>query len=521
MSHRSVSAKLLQNTLFNGCGSMANYLAVLVLTPLIFSHLGAERFGLWALTTLLAGQFGLLDLGFGAALTKYVAEYKTTNRLQMANSPFTAALCFYALVSAGLLAVLWHFRSPVFRFFFVPDSFWSESHYLIPGAVLIFFLTSILGVLQSMFNGLQEVAFTNAAAVLQGVCMIGLTVALFHAGFGFRGVICAAVLSLLVAVTFLLVFVIRLIPSLKLAPFIGKSEFLPVLRFGATMQLVVIASVVVAYADRALISHFLGLVLLAKYQLGYTVIGAMRGAVLLLASAVVPATSDLAAKNDRGTLQSLYWRGTKYTILVALAIGAAIITLAPEIARAWLGHDDPLVALIFRFLATGQVVYVITGLGASMCRGMGLVALEAKFGVWLTVLQTTIGTVTVRRFGLLGLLCSTALVTTGTSVIFLYKFHRSIQRRYRSFSWPHLLFTPAKAAALASCLVALSSSLVLVSGQSRFSSVCLVSFDIMLFALIYALVILRSNYLDAFDRQLFSRLPGGSLWTVLLSQGQQ
>jgi O-antigen/teichoic acid export membrane protein len=377
-----------------------------------------------------------------------------------------------------------------------------------------------LGVLQSIFNGLQEMAFPNAAAVLQGVCMVGVTVALFHAGFGFRGVICAAVLSLLVAVVFLLVFIVRLMPSLKLASFIREPGFLPVLRFGATMQLVVIASVVVAYADRALISHFLGLIFLAKYQLGYTLIGAMRGAVLLLASAVVPAASDLAARNDRGALQSLYCRGTKYAILLALAIGSAIITLAPAIARAWLGHDDPLVTLIFRFLASGQIMYVITGLGASMCRGMGLVALEAKFGVWLTILQTTIGTVTVRRFGLLGLLCSTGLVTSGTSAIFLYKFHRSIQHRYRSFSWLRLVFTPAKAAALASCLVALSSRLAPVSGQSRLFSIYLLTANIILFVLIYALVVLRSSYLDDFDRQLFSRLPGGSLWTVLLCRGQ-
>jgi len=302
MNHKSLSTKLLRNTLLNGFGKLASYLAVLILSPIIFSHLGAERFALWAIVILFAGQFGLLDLGFSTVLTKYVAEYNARNQLEMANPLFTAALCCYGLISGALLVVLWRFRIPMFRFFSVPQSFWSESYYLIPGMVLIFFLTSILSMLQSTINGIQEMAITNAAAVLQAGCMVALALALLRAGLGLRGVVLAAVLSLLVAVVFLLFFVIRLVPSLRLASFMGDAGFLPALRFGATVQLSKISAVAVAYGDRILISHFLGLVLLAKYQLSYTVISAMRGAALLLVSAVVPAASDLAARGDRSNL---------------------------------------------------------------------------------------------------------------------------------------------------------------------------------------------------------------------------
>jgi O-antigen/teichoic acid export membrane protein len=518
MNQKSVSAKLLQNTLFNGCGKLASYLAVVILSPIILSRLGAERFALWAIVTLFAGQFGLLDLGFSTVLAKYVAEYKATNQLELANALFTAALSCYGLISGALLAVLLYFRIPMFRFFSVPESFWSEWHYLIPGMVLIFFLTSILSVLQSIICGMQEMAITNVAAVLQGGCMVALTIALLRASYGLRGVVLATVLSLLIAVVFLLFFVIRLVPSLRLVSFIGEARFIPALRFGATVQLSKISSVAVAYGDRILISHFLGLILLAKYQLGYTVISAMRGAALLLVSAVVPATSDLAARSDRNSLQNLYWRGTKYTVLTSLAIGSGIMALAPVITRAWLGHDDNVVSIIIRFLAAGQLVHVMTGLGTSMCEGMGLVALEAKFCVCLTVLQTAIGIAAVRHFGLFGLLTSTALVTAGTSVGFLYQFHRSMQPEGR-FSWPSLLFTPVTAAALASCLVLGVSTLFPVPLQSRSSYATSLLFLAVLFVAAYALYVLRSSYLDALDKQLASRLPGGAFWMALLSRG--
>jgi len=520
MNQKSVSAKLLQNTLFNGGGKLANYVAVLVLTPFILSQLGAERFGLWALITLFAGQFGLLDIGFGAALTKYVAQYKATNQLELANSPFTAALCGYGLISGTLLVVLWYFRFPVFRFFSVPEGFWSESRYLIPGMVLIFFLTSILGVLQSIINGLQEMAITNAAAVLQAFCLVALTLGLLRAGFGVSGVVLATILSLSIAAVFLLAFLIRLMPELRLALFVRDPTFLPVLRFGAMVQLARVSAAAVAYADRILISHFLGLVLLAQYQLGYTVISGMRGVVLLLVSAVVPATSELAAKNDRGTLQNLYRRGTKYTLLAALAIGSAIITLAPQIARAWLGHDHSVVVMIIRFLATGHLVHVLTGLGTSMCEGMGMVGLEVKFGFGLTVLQVSLGIMTVQYLGLLGLLCSTTTVMAATSVWFLYKFDKSM-RLENHVSWQSLLRTPLAVSTVASSLVLLLSRLLLTDHPAIIAPGVALILLVGSFLGSYILLILRSGYLDAFDRSMASHLPGGAFWIALLSRGQQ
>jgi O-antigen/teichoic acid export membrane protein len=386
--------------------------------------------------------------------------------------------------------------------------------------VLIFFLTSLLGVFQSIINGLQEMAITNAAAVLQSACMVALNVALLRAGFGLYGVILATVLSLLIAVGFLLVFVIRLIPGLRLASFLGEPRFIPVLRFGATVQLARISSVAVGYADRILIGHFLGLVALAKYQLAYTVATAIRGLVLLLPSAVIPVASDLAARNERSAIRTLYWRGSKYILLVTLAISSAIITLAPEITHVWLGHDDPLIAMIIRFLTAGHAVHVLTGLGTSMCEGLGMVGLEVKFGFGLTVLQATLGIVAVRYFGLLGLLCSTTTVMAVTSVLFLYKFDKQMVSE-QHVSWSNLLATPLAASALASCLVLLLARASPTVNLGIIAPAAVLALQLGLFLSSYALFLLRSSYLDEFDRQLAFRLPGGPFWSLLLSRGQR
>lgn len=65
---------LVRNTLWNLAGTFLPLLVGLVAVPLLLRSLGIERFALLSLIWMLTGYFGLLDLGFGRALTKLVAE---------------------------------------------------------------------------------------------------------------------------------------------------------------------------------------------------------------------------------------------------------------------------------------------------------------------------------------------------------------------------------------------------------------------------------------------------------------
>lgn len=65
---------IVASTLWNLAGTFLPLLVGLVAVPLLLRSLGIDRFGLLSLIWMLTGYFGLLDLGFGRALTKLVAE---------------------------------------------------------------------------------------------------------------------------------------------------------------------------------------------------------------------------------------------------------------------------------------------------------------------------------------------------------------------------------------------------------------------------------------------------------------
>jgi O-antigen/teichoic acid export membrane protein len=506
MDQTNTAPKLLKNTVFNFGGKLASYLAVLVLNPIILAYIGSERFGLWALVLLFAGYLGLVDLGFGAALTKYVAEYNMKKELYRINALFTAALSFYVLAFAVLTVTLWLLRFSLLRFFNVPEFLWNESQNIIPAAGLLFLLTSVVSVFQSLINGLQKMAITNGLAIVQAVLTTFLTIMFLNLGYGFYGVIVATLIALLPSLVALAISTRRLIPELRLDYPFRDRGFYTILRFSLTVQVARISGVVAVYADRVLIAHFLDLITLAKYQLGYTIIVAMRGITLLIASAVVPATSELCAREDGPGLRKLYVRGNKYSLIVGLFLSGLIITLAPEIIYAWLGYKDQLVVLVIRLLGVGHLFHVMTGMGTAMCEGLGKPGLEAKFGIWLTVMQIGFGVISVQVFGLLGILVSTAAVMATTSIVFLYQFNKSIGSGQPS-PWWILVLKPVTGSILASFLVfGFSTSFATYLESYRTGHLLLLLIQTGIFVSAYCTFLIGSGYIDAFDKDLIHRI---------------
>ena len=70
----SRTAQFAVNAAANYGKMLVQIAAVFVLTPYIIAHIGPADFGLWSLVISWLGLLGLLDLGFGTGVVKYVAE---------------------------------------------------------------------------------------------------------------------------------------------------------------------------------------------------------------------------------------------------------------------------------------------------------------------------------------------------------------------------------------------------------------------------------------------------------------
>ena len=76
----------------------------LVMLPFNLTHLGSAAYGLWVLTASVTVHFSVLNLGFGGALVKFVAQYRAHQRARAINE--IASTLFFIFLAAG-----WDLRS--------------------------------------------------------------------------------------------------------------------------------------------------------------------------------------------------------------------------------------------------------------------------------------------------------------------------------------------------------------------------------------------------------------------------
>src|SRR3954447_3495548 len=73
-ANAGITASVLRGTSYGTAGQFAVLASAFVATPFLVRMLGAERYGVLALVSLLVGYFLYSDLGMGAASTRFGAE---------------------------------------------------------------------------------------------------------------------------------------------------------------------------------------------------------------------------------------------------------------------------------------------------------------------------------------------------------------------------------------------------------------------------------------------------------------
>jgi hypothetical protein len=74
----------------------------MLMLPFNLAHLGASQYGLWMLVGSITVHFSLLDMGYGSATVKFIAQYRAHRDARALNE--IASTLFYIFAGVGLLA---------------------------------------------------------------------------------------------------------------------------------------------------------------------------------------------------------------------------------------------------------------------------------------------------------------------------------------------------------------------------------------------------------------------------------
>ncbi len=343
-----------RNVAFAWGGYMVNVIAGFIIPRMISDHLGQTTLGIWDFAWSFVAYFGLVQLGMGGSISRYVALYRAKNDVAGLNRSVSTIAIFQR--SVGWLALV---LAVVSAWWILPffgarlgDALGTARWVLLFLGVEIALATSlsaygavIVGCHRwDLHNSISAVAYALVAFGMIGVLMLGgglPALALVHCGI--------MVGSELVRWRM----VHRVCPELEIKRGLASwIDFKDQARYSVKSMIPSISNLLSNQALSLLITAFLGPASLAVFSRSRSLMGVLGTLAAKFGLIMVPTTSAMQAKNDQLALRATLLTTPAIISSLVLPVLIGLGILGDPLIRLWMGE-----------------AYVLRGLVAILCAG--------------------------------------------------------------------------------------------------------------------------------------------------------
>jgi O-antigen/teichoic acid export membrane protein len=375
---RRIGAKTIRRGLvFSLAGTLVSAAVAVVGIPRIVGGMGSARFGLLASAWTFINAIGILDLGVGRALTRFLAVHEDRDANHEAAVVWTALGAMLLVGSCGAAAA-WGLSEPIAATLARADpSLRAEI-----GPILrVLALSAPLLVVSSGLRGILE-AFgrcdlTNSVAVPIALLNVLIPLALLRYGASLWGIVCALVLLRLVGTLVLVEFAIHVMPAMRKVRLSG-SGMRSVLAFAGWVTVSNVVGPLFAQAERYFLGSFVTLSAVAFYGTPADLLSR----VTIIPAAILQVLFPVLAQRvqiDRARAAQAASRAMLFIAAAVLPALTALVAIAPEALQLWLGPEFAVHgARAGRILAAGVFVNCMAWLPSSLVQGAGRASWTGK-----------------------------------------------------------------------------------------------------------------------------------------------
>src|SRR5262245_34597048 len=495
------SQKLVINTFFNMLGRSWSFVVTLLLTPYILKHLDVGEFGVWVLLSVFTSSFNLLDMGLGSSFIKYISTYYTHEDYDRINEVLFSGLIFYIVFGLVLTSVGMAVERPLFDWFHI-----SEASQVFLFVLISCSIQNIAVMFLSVFKGMQRMDKSNAIEVKMSIINIIGTVVFLEGGLGMLGLAVNSAVCSFAAVVLTWWTVRTSMPKIRLGWNFNRALLKEMFGYGVKMQVSRLGGLICFQVDKLIISRFLGIAAVSFYEVGSRLTSFMRAVPLVMISALIPATSELGARNDRDKIRQTYYLASKWVCMMTVAMVGYVILEARSVVNFWIGPGFESSVVLIQILAIGYGVNVMGGAASQTGAGVGRPEFDMKSTVLLAVANPILSLLLVQRFGAAGAAAGTSIAMVVAAIYLIVTFHNQYLENsvWKIFREVHL--RPLVAGALANFAVLGFHQLfpeLLRLESIRYLIPLKMALDFSVFTTVYVVLLVALRQVTAIDRNNF------------------
>ncbi len=148
--------KIIKDTSWNIFDYFSTLAIFLITTKILIEQIGTDGYGFYMFFTSLIGFFGLVDLGMGMAVSKYLSEFLHHHKYDEANQVITIAFIFYSIIGMSLFLIVLFFNSNIIAFLNFDEKFFSIGSTILVLTSIIFIVNMISTIMINTLVALEE-----------------------------------------------------------------------------------------------------------------------------------------------------------------------------------------------------------------------------------------------------------------------------------------------------------------------------------------------------------------------------
>jgi len=409
------------NLLFTTASYAWSAVVLVVSVPILVHGLGASRYGVFALASLVLGYAALLDLGLTPAVVRAIAIHSATqDRRAIGRIIGTAFTLFIAIGVVGGVVLFAVAPLIVTHFLHLPAGLETDARFVLQVTAVGFALNMALTLFTAIPQGVQRLDIFSSRTIFLTTLTAAAQITAVKLGGGLRWV---ALATLAVNILGILIFVVvsrRLLPEISFWPRLDRWAVRQLAGFGAMKFISQLAWLGTFQLDRIIVAAFLPIAQVTYYAVPVTLTQKFTLVQASVSTAVFPAASEMHSVNAQDRLQRLYLSATKLMLMLTLPLVILVALLAHPLMSAWLGASfGDASAGILALLALGYGLTLLTGVPALIADATGHPHWTAAAATASAIINITLTLLFVPRYGAIGAAYALVINNALQGVVFI------------------------------------------------------------------------------------------------------
>jgi O-antigen/teichoic acid export membrane protein len=402
--------------------SVAAEMAIgLITLPFNLHHLGPDAYGLWMLTAGVTVHFSVLDLGYGGAMLKFIAQYRAYRDTRAINEIASTLFMLFAgfgLIAYAVAAGLAFHLDYVFRISPAQAETGKWILLIVAVNVAMNFPFSVYG---GVTSGFQRYDINNMVAIVSNVAIAVVNIAVVLLGFGLITLVAS---TTFVRVVTLLVYrhnAYKVHPPLRVRPSLFRRERLrEVTGFSVYSSIIDWANKLNYELDEVVIGVFMGAAPIAAWAVADRIISGTQRLTNQGNAVLFPVIVDADATQQVGRLQKVLLEGTRLSLASVLPIAIVLIVFAHPLVTAWVGTKMIAAAPVIQILAIAVALRVGNSMSTTLLKGAGQVRRVAAVNIVAGLVNLVLSSLLVIPLGLVGVAIGTLIPVAVASMCVLF-----------------------------------------------------------------------------------------------------